>query len=619
MPETTLAARARLDAAVEGLTVPGAFQRTVASHPDVVALRWKDDGEWRELTYAQYAERVRRTALGMKRMLGLERGDTVNLVMRNIAPFHWIDMGAAHLGCTSVSVYNSLSPDQLAYVVGHSGARVAFVEGTFLEKFLKVRSELPALEKVVVVEGGSEFEGIEDVVALEEVEAAGGSASSAASADGRELERLSASVEPGDLCTLIYTSGTTGPPKGVMITHRNIVWTCASYFDWVEREPGWKVVSYLPMAHIAERMTSQYLGMWDAQTITCCPDTTLLAEYVSEERPETFFAVPRVWEKFYFALNNAMEAETDETRKSFILAALDAGREMVAYDQKQEEPPEDLVARHQQLDQLVLSQVRARLGLDRCQYAVSGAAPLSPKIVEFFHVIGLRIAEIYGMSESTGPASWNPPRGRIKIGTVGPEMPGIEIALAGDGEVMIRGGNVFAGYYRDDEKTKETLTPDGWILSGDIGELDEDRYLRIIDRKKELIITAGGKNIAPSNLENALKKQPIIGQCAVIGDNRPYVTALIVLDGESALSWAERQGIAARSVTELAQDPSVIAEVQRFVDDVNAGVSRVEAIKKFVILSEEWGPESDELTPTLKLKRRVVQEKYADLIDSMYT
>lgn len=611
MPEDTLATRARLDAAVDGLTVPAIFQRTVASHPDVVALKWKSGDAWDQITYREYAARVRRAAAGMRTMFGLGRGDMVSLMMRNVAPFHWIDMGAAHLGCTTVSIYNSLAPDQIAYIVGHSGARIAFVENRdFLERFLKVRSDLPLLEKIVVVDDDPDLAGTEDVVLLSEVEAAG------TEADG--FDTLWQAVEPGDLCTLIYTSGTTGPPKGVMITHRNIAWTSACFNEMLTREPGMEVVSYLPMAHIAERMVSHYLGQWDAQTITCCPEPTDVVAYLASVRPQTVFAVPRIWEKAYSGLKAALASEEDETRKQFIDAALDAGRELVAYDQKGETPPDDLVQRHQNLDAMVLSQVRARLGLDRCNVSISGAAPLSADIIEFFHTIGVRIAEIYGLSECTGPATWNPPTGRIKIGTVGPALPGVEVALASDGEVMIRGGNVFSGYYKDDGKTAESLTPDGWLLTGDIGEFDEDRYLRIVDRKKELIITAGGKNIAPSNLENALKAHALVGQAAVIGDRRPYLTALIVLDPESVLAWARGKGIPAPSAAELSGHPDVVAEVQRYVDDVNTRVSRTEGIKKFVVLSEEWGPDSDELTPTLKLKRRVIHEKYGDVIEGMY-
>lgn len=614
MPENTLAVRARLDAAVDGLTVPAQFQRTAQAHPDLPAVRWKEGDEWAHVSYSEYANRVRGIALGMRSLFGLRRGDMVSLMMRNVAPFHWVDLGASHLGCTTVSIYNSLAPEQIAYIVGHSGARVAVVENRdFLERFLKVRSELPELEKIVLVEEDPDFAGHEDIVLLSEVEAAG-----VATSDS-DFDGLWQAVEPGDLCTLIYTSGTTGQPKGVMLTHRNIAWTAASYREMSTREAGEGVVSYLPMAHIAERMTSHYLSIWDAQTISCCPDPTAILEYLVDVRPETFFAVPRVWEKAFYGLWLALEGETDETRKQFIEAALSAGHEMVAYAGKGEPAPEELVSRHGDLDALVLSQIRARIGLDRCKFPVSGAAPLAPEIVEFFHTIGVRIAEIYGLSECSGPATWNPPEGLIKVGTVGPALPGVEVELADDGEVMVRGGNVFAGYFGDEEKTAEALKPDGWLMTGDIGEFDEDRYLSIVDRKKELIITAGGKNIAPSNLEGSLKVQPLVDQAAVIGDRRPYLTALIVLDGQAARAWAEREGVTAGSVAELAQSPRLIEEIQRYVDEVNATVSRTEGIKTFRVLSEEWGPESDELTPTLKLKRRVISEKYSDLIEDMYT
>jgi long-chain acyl-CoA synthetase len=427
-----------------------------------------------------------------------------------------------------------------------------------------------------------------------------------------DLDAASGIARAADLATVIYTSGTTGPPKGVMLDHANIVWTVDCYRATVDVEPGWRAVSYLPMAHIAERMTSHYLAIASPFEVTTCPEPGQVVSYLGAVRPQTFFAVPRVWEKAYASLRAAIDA--DATKAAEFDGALDVGWEVSELRARGKEPTGKLLKRFEAVEP-TLAIVRGIVGLDQAVICVTGAAPIPFEILRFFRALGLPLSEIYGLSETTGPMTWTP--FRVRVGTVGPPMPGIEVRLDDDGEVLCRGGNVFRGYLDAPEKTAEVLDADGWFHSGDIGTFDDEGYLRIVDRKKELIITAGGKNISPANLEAALKAGALIGQACAIGDDRPFVSALLVLDPDAAPVWARQHGIEG-SFAELAAHPDVIAEVQREVDVANAGFSQVERIKRFTLLADEWLPDSEELTPTMKLKRRGVHAKYAKEIEELY-
>jgi long-chain acyl-CoA synthetase len=465
---------------------------------------------------------------------------------------------------------------------------------------------------VVMIEGAETFAGDQWVVPYHRVVAAGGEF---AQANPTEFARRWKAVQPEDLATLIYTSGTTGPPKGVMVSHYNVVWTAESLTRIIPRQPGARHISYLPLAHIAERMAGHYLHIKAASTCYFCPSPQEIAQYLSDVRPQFFFAVPRIWEKLYYGITTSIANTPDETQRTLAQAAIDACREKVRCEQQGKRVSQEIDEQAQRA-QMVTAMIRQRVGLDAVEIASSGAAPIAAEILEWFHAVGVPVTEVYGQSEDTGPTSWNRP-GAAKIGTVGPCIPGVEVRLADDGELLVRGGNVTAGYYKEPALTAETFDADGWLHSGDVAEIDADGFIRIVDRKKEIIITAGGKNIAPSNLENLLKQKPLIGQVCVIGDRRPFVSALIVLDAESALPWAQGKG-APPDLTHLAEHPQVLAEVQAYIDEVNRHLNNAERIKKFTILRSEWTVESGELTPTLKMKRKVVNQKYAEAIERMY-
>ncbi|MDP8955944.1 MAG: long-chain fatty acid--CoA ligase [Actinomycetota bacterium] len=611
-----LTARAAIDAEVDGKTLGDMFARNAETYGERPAISWQEGGEWKTLTWREYRERVADVTLGLK-SLGVGRGDFVAIMTRN-RPEHVIaDMGAVHAGATPVSFYNTLAPEQISYIANHCEAKVAIVEGReFMERWEKVKADLPNLQYVVMLQDVEDFSDYEWVLSWDDLVSRGTKALE--EPGGRdEFERSWREVKPEDLATLVYTSGTTGPPKAVMITHRNVVWTIASLDRDLKYPTGLKAISYLPLAHVAERLATHYLGMYKRAHVHFCPDVLRVFELVPEVRPQAFLGVPRVWEKVHAGVMATLGAEANERKRKIGMAAIETGREAARLEAEGKPLPLALRLKRALFDKLVYSKIRQKIGLDRSILQVTSAAPISRDTLEFFAGIGLPLLEIYGMTEDTGPATANPPD-RIKMGTVGVALPGVEVKLADDGEILVRGGNISPGYYKDPEKTAETFDPDGWLHTGDIGTLDEDGYYRVVDRKKELIITAGGKNISPSNLESLLKRHPLIGQACVVGDGKRYISALIVLDGENAPIWAKENGLSATTVAELSTDPRVTAEIQRAVDDANQHVSQVEQIKRFTILPTEWTVDSEELTPTLKLKRRVIHQKYAEEIEALY-
>ncbi len=593
-----------IDERVAGQTIASRWLDTVAAHPDLVALRAKDGDAWVETTYAQLADRVARTAAGL-RALGVGTGDRVVMMMRNTPEFHVVDLAVMFCGATPISIYNSSAPEQVAYLAGHSGARVAIVEDMgFADRFVAVRDQLAHLDHLVLL---SDPEGL----------AGDGIIAGSTLTEGHEpldLRAAAAQIAPDMLATVIYTSGTTGPPKGVMLTHRNIVWTAQGYLDLLGIDPaGFRAISYLPMAHVAERMASHYLAAIGGFEVSTCPEPSLIASYCREVHPQTMFGVPRVWEKIHAGVQAALSADP-EAKKKFDEAV--AAAEPIAERRTLGTATDEDEATWAFLDEVAFANVRSLVGLDAVQYAVTGAAPIPPELIRWYRAIGVPMSEIYGLSETTGPMTWDP--FAVRIGTVGRAFPGVEVFLSDDGEVLCRGGNVFAGYLDDPAKTADALDGDGTFHSGDIGVFDDDGYLRIVDRKKELIITAGGKNISPANLEAALKTIPAIGQACTVGDQRPFVSALVVLDPEVAPGWFAERGVEAGSLAELAADERARDELQRAVDQVMTRFSNVERVKKMTVLSDEWLPDSDELTPTSKLKRRSILAKYADRIDALY-
>jgi long-subunit acyl-CoA synthetase (AMP-forming) len=586
-----------LTAAVEGKTLATEFLDVVGSRGDAVALRQRGaDGEsWDEWTFRDYAEHVAGAAASL-RELGVTPGDRVVLMMRNIVDFHMLDVATVFCGATPISIFNSSSPEQVAYLTGHSKAKVAIVEDQgFRERFLKMRDELPDLAEIVDLSEQRD-----------DVYHGHGSV---------ELAAAAADVQPETLATVIYTSGTTGPPKGVMISHFNVVYTAESlrrcFGDDLDLA-GYRLVSYLPMAHIAERMTSHYSQIIQGYEVTSCPEPGQIASYLREVRPHIVFGVPRVWEKIHAGVSAAIAADPEKKRQfdEGVAAALP-----IAIERSWDRATDEQKATWDFLQDVAFRPVRELIGLDRVEFAITGAAPISRELLEWYQAIGVPLSEIYGMSESSGPMTWAPYR--LKPGTVGPGIPGCEVVLADDGEIVCRGGNVFSGYLDAPDKTAEALQ-DGWLHSGDIGEVDEDGYFKIVDRKKELIITAGGKNISPANLEAALKSVPLVGQACAIGDQRPFVAALVVLDPEVAPVWAKQHGLEGLSLVELAEHPTVIEEVENGVAEVMAAFNNVERVKKVKVLGTEWLPDSDELTPTSKLKRRGIHARYAAEIEAFY-
>ncbi len=603
-----IATKDDLDRKVEGQTIASRWLETMAAHPDNVALRAKDGDRWVEWTYADVGDRVARAAAGL-RTLGVGPGDRVVLMMRNIPEFHVVDLATMFCGATAVSIYNSSPPEQVAYLTGHSGATVAIVEDQgFAERFTAVRDDLPQLEHLVVLAGAG---GADDPAGHGALIAGG------ALLEGHDPIDLHASlrdIDPDTLATVIYTSGTTGPPKGVMISHYNVVWTVEGYLDLLGIDPvGFRAISYLPMAHIAERMSSHYLAGIAGFEVTTCPDPSLIGQYLREVHPETMFGVPRVWEKIHAGIQAALSANDDaKARFDQAVAAADPIAERRTLGTASDEDERTWAS----LDELAFRNVRQLVGLDCLRYAITGAAPIPPELIRWYRAIGVPMSEIYGLSETTGPMTWDPEE--VRVGTVGRAFPGVDVFLGDDGEVCCRGGNVFVGYLNDADKTADALEPDGTFHSGDIGEIDDDGYVRIVDRKKELIITAGGKNVSPANLESALKTVVPIGQACAIGDGRRFVSALVVLDPEVAPGWFRERGIEAGSLAELAADPRAADELQRAVDQVMLRFSTAERVRRVAMLGDEWLPDGDELTPTSKLKRRAILAKYSDQIESLY-
>jgi long-subunit acyl-CoA synthetase (AMP-forming) len=588
--------------ALDAATLCEAFQITVAERPDQVALR--TIGGQTSITFAEYAERVRKLAAGFH-ALGVRRGDTVALMLTNRPEFHLVDTAVMHLGATPFSIYNTSPPEQIAYLLGNAGNRVMVAEAGLLDRVQPALRESPLVEHLVVLDGTAE-----DAIPLSELE-------SAEPAADFDFEAAWRAVQPQDLLTLIYTSGTTGPPKGVQLTHANEMAECRGIEDVAHWEPGGAVVSFLPAAHIADRGLSHYANMVWGPAVTCCPEPTQVFAHVADAHPTFFGGVPRIWEKLKAALEAGIAAEAEPVRRA-TTEAIALGIEKVRLEQRGQPVPPVMAEAYALAEAKVFSQIRAKLGLERCRWYMIGAAPSPMDVLEFFAAIGMSICEVWGMSETASVATLNPPNA-VRLGTVGPPIPGVEVKLADDGELLVRGDTVMAGYRNDPEKTAEAIDADGWLHTGDIAEVDPAGYLKIIDRKKELIINAGGKNMSPANIEQRLKEgSPLIGQAIAIGDRRPYNVALLVLDPDASAVFARDRGLPDASPEAMSADPTVLEEVTAGVDRANSHLSRIEQIKRFKVLPGDWPPAGDELTPTMKLKRKPINQKYAAEIDALY-
>ena len=589
--------------ALKAATLCEAFQLTAAERSDEVALRTIGDGL--SITFGEYAERVRRLAGGLH-ALGVRRGDTVACMLTNRPEFHLLDTAAMHLGATPFSIYNTSSAEQIAYPLSDAGNRVMIAEAAFLDRVRAAIEQTGTVEHLIVLDAAPEH-----AITLAELEAA-------EPGDEFDFEASWRAVVPDDVLTLIYTSGTTGPPKGVQLTHANELAECRGIDAVGHPRPGGSVVSFLPHAHIADRGLSHYAQMVWGHTVTCCPEVTEVFAHVADCHPTFWGGVPRVWEKLKAALEAGIEADPDEQTRALTRGAIELGLRKIRAEQAGEPVAPALAEACERAEREVYSKIRAKLGLERCEWYMIGAAPCPLEVLEFFAAIGIPICEVWGMSELTSIATLVPPE-RLKLGTVGPPIPGVEIRLDSDGEILVRGDTVMAGYRNQPEKTAEAIDADGWLRTGDVGRIDEDGYLKIIDRKKELIINAAGKNMSPANIEQQLKiGSPLIGQAMAIGDRRPYNVALIVLDPDACAALAPRHGLSDASLEAMSREPVVLAEVAAGVERANSHLSRVEQIKRFEVLPCDWPPAGDELTPTMKLKRRPIAAKYAAEIDALY-
>jgi long-chain acyl-CoA synthetase len=607
--------RAALQAAWSGQTMCDALATTAEQFGDMPAYSDRDGaGPWQTITWAQARELAIALAAGFVR-LGLQPGDKVALMLPNRLEHVLADFGALHAGGVPVTFYATLAPDQIAFMAANCDAKIAVIDGASeLARWQQVLPELPSVRHVIVRDAAA-CPADEQFMSWDDFEALG---ARAYADDPVPVHDRIAAISPDDPVTLLYTSGTTGNPKGVIITHTNALYEVETARAGGNAPMHVRWVSYLPLAHIAERMFTLYLAICDACNTYFCHDAAAqLVATMSEVKPTAFFGVPRIFEKVMAGVQALLAGEQDEARKAAVADAMAAGLAYVRSLQYGQTTSAELAERFADAEEQVLRPIRSLLGLGEAEIVVSGAAPLPPEVGEFFGGLGVRILDVYGMSETTGAFTTNTPQA-FRLGTVGRPVPGIAVRIAEDGEILARGPLATPGYLNLPEQTAELIDADGWVHTGDIGTIDADGFVSVVDRKKELIITAGGENVSPAAVENLLVAHPLIGQALAYGDRRPYLVAILTLDGGVAPAWAKARGIEASSLAELATNEVVRAEVGRAVADANTRLARVQQVKYWELLPVEWTAESEELTPTFKLKRRVVHAKYADVIDGLY-
>lgn len=582
-------------------TLCEAFQRTAARHPDRVALR--TPGGAVSITWRTYAARVASLATGMAAH-GANHGDTVAIMLTNRPEMHLVDVAAMHLGATSFSIYNTLTTDQIVHVLSNSGARIVVCERQFADRLLPA-AEQTQVETVVCVDGS-----LDGTITLEQLESA--------EAPDFDFDASWRAVRPEDVLTLIYTSGTTGAPKGVELTHANMLAELNAGNGDIEITDEDRVVTYLPHAHVADRWGSHYSQIAFGTQLTCVSDTKQILAALTDARPTVFGAVPQIWYKVQTGIETKVAAEPSPLKKRLAEWAIATSVAAVEAKERSGSIPFGLRLKQQLADRLVLAKIREGIGLDHVRVAVSGAAAITHETLVLMTALGLPICEAWGMSELSGIATINPPNAQ-RLGTVGTAVNGVELRLADDGELLVRGGIVMKGYRNEPGKTAEAVDADGWLHSGDIATIDTDGYVTIVDRKKELIINAAGKNMSPTNIESAIRAaSPLVGQAVAIGDRRKFNVALIVLEPEASATFAAQHGIADASVAALARNPTVHAEIERAIAEANGRLARVEQVKKFAILPDVWEPGSTELTPTMKLRRKPISDRYADVIERLY-
>ena len=627
---------ASVTSVVDGKTIIDYFNQNADEFPDYPALNTPINDEysgWDSTSWSEYRELVHNLAAGLID-IGFSQGDNGFIVSDNTKEHFISDLSIMHAGGTPSTIYKQLKGGQIAYISNLLDAKIAFVGNSELfEEVNKAKKECKNLEYIILIEDYEQHKDLDYVLNFQELIENGKRLNES---DSSKLENAIASVTPQSLACLIFTSGTTGNPKGVMITHENVLWTAQSLFaETVQLSTNPRIVSYLPMAHIAARLGDHYQSIYRRGQIFPVPVLEDMAKALPTIKPSIFLAVPRVWERFQSGLLNKIN-ESD--KKDLALKAIDNGLERVEYEQRGEKPPIGIRIKDAIFKKLVFEKsFKQGLGLDSTEIFATAAAPMNPEVHKWFHAIHIDVTEIYGMTEDTGPATIGIPNHAIDyvknmfksgsvpipevlnpIGKVGIPLAGTEVKVLEDGELCIKGKHVASGYYKLEEETKETFDSDGWLHTGDLAEIDENGYVKIVGRKKEIIITSGGKNIAPVEIEDYVKPHTLVGQICVVGDGKKFLSALIVLDGDGgAEKWAEENGVE-YNIRDMSKNSKVVDAIQEQIDEANSKVARVQQIKKFTLLENEWTDSSGELTPTLKLKRNVIAERYKNEIESMY-
>ena len=624
-----------ITSAIEGKTLIDFIDRNANDYGDYPALNTpanKEYSAWDSISWSEYRETSKALAAGLME-LGLKPGDTAFIMSNNTKEHNIADLGIVYTGATPSTLYKQLKFSQIEYVANLMEAKVAIVGDLELfEEVNKAKKECINLEAIVLINGYEEKKDLDYVYSYHELIEKGREINSS---DSSKLEEATATITPDSLACLIFTSGTTGKPKGVMISHKNVLWTIESLFgQMIPASMHPRIVSYLPMAHIAARAGDHYQAIYRVGQIFPVPVLEDMRDALPTIKPSVFLAVPRVWEKFKAGLETRIE---ENPKKDLIAKAIANGLEKVEYEQKGESVPLMVKIKDAVFSKLVFSKFKEGLGIMDTEYFVTAAAPMNKDVHKWFHAIGIDVTEIYGMTEDTGPATIGIPGGAVEtfskklksegidvpkvlnpIGKVGIPIPGTEVKVEEDGELCLKGNHVTQGYFKAEEETKETFDSEGWLHTGDLAEIDNSGYVKIIGRKKEILITSAGKNIAPVEVEDLIKPHQLIGQVCVVGDGKKYLSALVVLDGDGgAEAWASDNGME-YSIESMASDPKVVDAIQKQVDEANSQVAQVQQIKKFVVLEKEWTDSSGELTPTLKLKRNVIAEMYSDKIESMY-
>jgi long-chain acyl-CoA synthetase len=598
---------------VELNTVPGIFKSTVSKYGDRVCMRKKEYGLWHDISWNEYYKQAGYVGSALISM-GLQKGDCVSIIGDNCPEWIIADMGVQCAGAVSVGVYATNAWPQVEYVISNSESKFFFVENEEqLDKWLNFKDKVPQLKKVIVwdTEGLRSFK---DPMVMTFSELLDMGSKVAAEQPGL-FEKRAEEVRPEDLSVLIYTSGTTGPPKGAMLSHSNVTWMANAVSKTNEVYPTDEVLSFLPLCHIFERLFSVFVHITYGYVVNFVEKPDTVTDNMGEVSPTVGYAVPRIWEKYYSAILIKMSDAT-WFKKAVFFTSLKIGQKRAGLMMDFKPVPFYLELLFKLAYFAIFRKLKERMGFDRFRVAYSGAAPISPDVLRFFQSIGVNLIEGYGQTEGTGVTTMSR-IGKVKFGTVGPPLPGTEIKIADDGEILVKSPGIFKGYFKNEKASSETVR-DGWLYSGDVGIIDNDGFLKITDRKKDIIVTAGGKNITPQYIENKLKSSIYINDAVVIGDRRKFLSALIMIDEDNVVKYAQDKKIQFSTYKDLTQSPEIQELIQGEVSKVNETLSRVENVRKFKILPKKLYEEDGEVTPTMKVKRKHVNEAFRDLIDSMY-